>query len=168
LIKGKYQGNFEFSQWMKRYFDNHNVSTNPPYDPVARRKECKVEYVGDIKFNKKFPIKEFKENILASIETLTDKKNPQIEKISRYNENMQLKELNADLKLSLDSNEKERDFYFRKLRDIEIFTDQLKSQNPSLPQVSKVIDAIQSILYATEESPPLISDTLISSILSNP
>jgi len=80
---------------------------------------------------------------------------------------MQLKELNADLKLTLDSTEKERDFYFRKLRDIEIFTDQLKTQNPSLPQVTKVIDAIQSILYATEESPPPISDTLISSILSN-
>jgi len=77
----------------------------------------------------------------------------------------QLKDINADLRVTVDNLEKERDFYFRKLRDIEIFTDQIKSQNLCIPHI-KLIDAIQSILYATDESQQLHPDTLIQSIIS--
>jgi len=173
LMKGKYQGNFEFAQWMKRYFDSHYVNTTPSYDPVTRRKECKTEYIGD-KINKKSQIinqsKDNKENLsLFNNDLLFDKKNPTLpfEKKSTEQQIAQLKELNADLRLTLDSTEKERDFYFRKLRDIEIFTDQLKTQNIVIPQVSKVIDAVQSILYATDESAQMLPESLIRSVLLN-
>lgn len=46
------------------------------------------------------------------------------------------------LKISVDNLEKERDFYFNKLRDVEI----LCQNNPSCP-----VDDILKILYATDE-----------------
>lgn len=53
-----------------------------------------------------------------------------------------------DLKLTVDGLEKERDFYFSKLRDIELICQEHESEN------SPVIAGIISILYATEVSVP--------------
>ena len=52
-----------------------------------------------------------------------------------------------DLKLTVDGLEKERDFYFSKLRDIELICQEHESEN------SPVISGIIGILYATEVSP---------------
>lgn len=49
-----------------------------------------------------------------------------------------------DLKLTVDGLEKERDFYFSKLRDIELICQEHESG--SNPVLTKIID----ILYATE------------------
>lgn len=49
-----------------------------------------------------------------------------------------------ELKLTVDGLEKERDFYFSKLRDIELICQEHESENS--PVLSKIID----ILYATE------------------
>ncbi len=49
-----------------------------------------------------------------------------------------------ELKLTVDGLEKERDFYFSKLRDIELICQEHESENN--PILSKIID----ILYATE------------------
>lgn len=51
-----------------------------------------------------------------------------------------------ELKLTVDGLEKERDFYFSKLRDIELICQEHESENN--PVLSKIID----ILYATEVS----------------
>jgi RP/EB family microtubule-associated protein len=40
LIKGKYQDNLEFVQWIKRYYDVH-ASPGEPYDGAARREAAK-------------------------------------------------------------------------------------------------------------------------------
>lgn len=53
-----------------------------------------------------------------------------------------------DLKLTVDGLEKERDFYFSKLRDIELICQEHESEN------SPVISGIIGILYATEVSCP--------------
>ncbi|KAH9318272.1 hypothetical protein KI387_020041 [Taxus chinensis] len=63
-----------------------------------------------------------------------------------------LNEQITELKLSVDSLEKERDFYFAKLRDIEILC-----QNPDVEQLA-VVAAIQRILYAADDSPPVIAE----------
>ena len=56
-----------------------------------------------------------------------------------------LEQKNTSLKLSVDSLSTERDFYFGKLRDIEILcTDKSLANN-------QVVQAVQTILYATEE-----------------
>ncbi|KAH1184554.1 hypothetical protein KIL84_012495 [Mauremys mutica] len=65
----------------------------------------------------------------------------------------QILELNQqlmDLKLMVDGLEKERNFYFSKLRDIELICQEHESEN------SPVIAGIIGILYATEEgfAPP--------------
>merc|ERR1712048_315539 len=39
LVKARFQDNFEFVQWFKKFFDA-NYSGNDDYDPVARREEA--------------------------------------------------------------------------------------------------------------------------------
>jgi hypothetical protein len=51
-----------------------------------------------------------------------------------------------DLKLTVDGLEKERDFYFGKLRDIEVMCQE--NDNEQNPIIQKILD----ILYATEVS----------------
>eukprot|EP00898_Chlorokybus_atmophyticus_P003094 jgi/Chlat1/3786/Chrsp259S03920 len=65
----------------------------------------------------------------------------------------------TELKLAVDGLEKERDFYFAKLRDVEILC-----QTPELQDLP-VVQAIQKILYATEDSPDVMAEAqaLISS-----
>lgn len=46
LIKGKYQDNLEFLQWIKRYFDLH-YGGGDKYDALERRRESKSNYEGD-------------------------------------------------------------------------------------------------------------------------
>lgn len=60
-----------------------------------------------------------------------------------------------DLKLTVDGLEKERDFYFSKLRDIELICQEHESEN------SPVISGIIGILYATEVSPLFTSLPLL-------
>ncbi len=52
-----------------------------------------------------------------------------------------------ELKLTVDGLEKERDFYFSKLRDIELVCQEQDTENNSI--ISRIID----ILYATEVLP---------------
>ena len=57
----------------------------------------------------------------------------------------ELEEKNTSLKLNVDSLEQERDFYFAKLRDIEILCADKSLAN------NQVVKAVQTILFATEE-----------------
>uniref|UniRef100_A0A1S2YDF5 Microtubule-associated protein RP/EB family member 1C-like n=2 Tax=Cicer arietinum TaxID=3827 RepID=A0A1S2YDF5_CICAR len=68
------------------------------------------------------------------------------------------------LKLSIDSLEKERDFYFAKLRDIEILC-----QTPGIEH-SPVFAAIQKILYATDDNGNELAEAqaMISGCLQEP
>jgi len=52
----------------------------------------------------------------------------------------------AEAKLNLEGLEKERDFYFGKLRDIEVFCQEQDQEGPAASIVAKVLE----ILYATE------------------
>ncbi|KAI5079589.1 hypothetical protein GOP47_0005068 [Adiantum capillus-veneris] len=72
-----------------------------------------------------------------------------------------LKEQVIELKLSVDTLEKERDFYFAKLRDIEILC-----QSPGLEHYP-VVMAVQRILYAADDSPAVMmqAQALVSSAL---
>lgn len=61
-----------------------------------------------------------------------------------------LEEGNSELKLSLDSVEKERDFYFEKLRDIEVLLQGKETECAGKPEAG-LIDDVFKILYATTD-----------------
>ncbi|MED6261810.1 Microtubule-associated protein RP/EB member 3, partial [Ataeniobius toweri] len=68
--------------------------------------------------------------------------------VTRNGGDAELVELNQqimDMKLTIDGLEKERDFYFGKLRDIELICQENESETN--PVLGKIID----ILYATEQ-----------------
>ncbi|XP_052179933.1 microtubule-associated protein RP/EB family member 1A isoform X2 [Diospyros lotus] len=138
LVKGRPLDNLEFLQWLKRYCDSVNGGImNENYNPVERRSKGGRERIpkGSHKRSKSLQANnshdsgdggttQRKTNAFAEIEALT-------------------KEI-TDLKLSVDVLENERDFYFAKLRDIEILC-----QTPELEQQPMAV-AIKKILYAAD------------------
>ena len=59
---------------------------------------------------------------------------------------------NDQLKETVQGLERERDFYFSKLRDIELLIQQAMDENPELEKDdNSLLKSIQEILYSTEE-----------------
>ncbi|KAG8430762.1 hypothetical protein GDO86_020037 [Hymenochirus boettgeri] len=163
LIKGKFQDNFEFVQWFKKCFDANYDGKE--YDPLLARQGQDLApppNPGDQGFNKpKKPIgtavpqrtsptgpKTMQPPVRLQNTTPALRKNPAITRNGGNDIDSQIVELNQqlmELKLTVDGLEKERDFYFSKLRDIELICQEHESENVGV--LSKIID----ILYATEE-----------------
>ena len=148
LIKGKYQDNLEFMQWMKRYYDmRSNGSIN--YDPVNRRK-CPSEAPKKRKSttsvsNKGRIMKENMKNF---------KENPP-RPVSNETTSNKIEQLTKEVKVLKESNEslqKERDFYFGKMRDLEILLHFYEKQKTPL------VENIEKLLYATEDDKVTIDD----------
>lgn len=62
-----------------------------------------------------------------------------------------LREEIVDLKITVDGLETERDFYFQKLRDIEILCQALEATPDPHMTVSKFVEDVQRILYAKDD-----------------
>lgn len=138
LIKGKYQDNLEFLQWIKHFFDTNYAGAN--YDAVERRKGAftgcsAVPDVSDPSRAKKPPRKAL---------ILSEKNTPTKPPRAENPESKSTKEL-EELRVTADALEKERDFYFGKLRDIEIALQSYPDQQSDLVQL------VQRILYAAED-----------------
>jgi len=150
LVKCKMQDNLEFLQWVKRHWDQNYGGQG--YDPVARRKGLPVDApatmaplpsarsggnlgISSGRAGGKTPIGGHRTGSAQSNEAVTHLQT-------------QVRELSSHL----EGLEKERDFYFAKLRDIEIIVQQ---QVEHLETEGKGTDAtlgeIQKILYSTEE-----------------
>lgn len=149
LVKGKFQDNFEFLQWYKKFFDANydgkeydplltrqgHEGTPPPPNPGPMRTSPTVP--------KSVPPPQRQINVTASRRT----------PVTRNGGDAELIELNQqllDMKLTVEGLEKERDFYFGKLRDIELICQEHENENN--PALAKIMDT----LYATEEgfAPP--------------
>ncbi|XP_037046928.1 microtubule-associated protein RP/EB family member 1 isoform X5 [Bradysia coprophila] len=177
LIKGRFQDNFEFLQWFKKFFDANYDGKE--YDASAARENLPMGLgVGSTsKLNSSGPPKR------TAIATATAPKAKPIvptrtvapvsrapagglgskPKVAGHESNggahnavnsHQIDELSnqvMDMKLNLEGLEKERDFYFSKLRDIEILCQEAEETGPH-PLVQKIVE----ILYATEDgfAPP--------------
>ncbi|XP_027332934.1 microtubule-associated protein RP/EB family member 1A-like isoform X2 [Abrus precatorius] len=144
LVKGRPLDNLEFLQWLKRYCDSVNGGImNENYNPVERR--VKVGKDRNLKCSLKSS-KSLQTNIMnnsGSGNTL----NPNRTSAAETNSSVEIQALSKeiiDLKSAVDLLEKERDFYFAKLRDIEILC-----QIPEVENVPMSV-AIKKILYADD------------------
>lgn len=153
LVKGRPLDNLEFLQWLKRHCDSVNGGMmNENYNPVERRSKGGKER--NIKGTQKNS-KSWQANVLHNPGggdgiPLNKTTGPKQGKIGATGGTTSLEEVqalskeNTDLKLSVDLLEKERDFYFGKLRDIEILC-----QTPELENHPMAV-AIRKILYAAD------------------
>jgi RP/EB family microtubule-associated protein len=162
LIKGRPLDNLEFMQWMKRYCDSVNGGFMTSYNASERRESSK----GGKETNRRTSVPS---HTPAKSTSTGHKAQPSSHGTKRgsgqaanapqrsakpslansggpaYDEQI------TELKLLVDSLEKERDFYFSKLRDIEILC-----QSPEVEHVP--VHAIQNILYTSEDDPATVAE----------
>ncbi|GAB0135264.1 hypothetical protein EsDP_00003609 [Epichloe bromicola] len=145
LIKCKMQDNLEFLQWTKRFWDLNFPDHD--YDAVARRKGGALPATG------------------AAAATRTPASTgaarrggaaaaaPRAAKTAGVGPgSAALQQENSTLKETVVGLERERDFYFSKLRDIELLIQQAVDEDPELEkQEDGLVKQIQLILYSTEE-----------------
>ncbi|KAF8390225.1 hypothetical protein HHK36_024750 [Tetracentron sinense] len=162
LVKGRPLDNLEFLQWLKRYCDSINGGImNENYNPVERR--CK----GGKERNPKGSHKHSKSLQANNLPNLGPGNGTGLNKTSgprqgktcvvsvganSTGEIQALSDEIMDLKISVDHLEKERDFYFAKLRDIEILCQTPESEH--LP----IAAAIKKILYAADAKESALAD----------
>ncbi|KAG8761723.1 hypothetical protein FRC14_000107 [Serendipita sp. 396] len=144
LVKCKMQDNLEFLQWAKKYWDSNYAGHQ--YDAVNRRKGAPVGSpatiapVGTSARAGTSPAPRGKTPVGGGRVT-----QPNVELLTLQTTVQELTEQMAGL-------EKERDFYFNKLREIEILVQQeLESPDHVVSREDDVLKDIQKILYSTEE-----------------
>lgn len=156
LIKGRFQDNFEFIQWFKKFFDANYGGQD--YDAMAAR--------GNVDMGGKTATTNgtSKAPVTASRlgQTRIQKSSPATRvpagRVNRpsvtgaggvsANAAAQIEDLNAQLmemKLTIEGLEKERDFYFGKLRDIEVLAQEFENDGGEFSQKTL------AVLYATED-----------------
>ena len=147
LVKCKMQDNLEFLQWTKRYWDQYFPGHD--YDPVTRRKgQGSLPPTGAP---------------APRAATSTARKPPAANNTSAPRTrtpmgggaaSAALKEENNSLKETVAGLERERDFYFSKLRDIELLIQSATEADPDLASDDNSLPKqIQNILYSTEVRP---------------
>ncbi|TIB06659.1 hypothetical protein E3P96_00206 [Wallemia ichthyophaga] len=147
LVKCKMQDNLEFCQWFKKFWDEHFPGGE--YDAVGRRSGAPGAAVSAT------PSSGGPTPRTSSAAGTRRPAKLSGGGLSSAAADAQIESLNAqmgDLKINFDSLEKERDFYFAKLRDIEILV-QTHLENPETidTPASEAFQQIQQILYSTEE-----------------
>merc|ERR1712226_603575 len=174
LVKGKFQDNLEFCQWMKAEWDKTVGDPPPEYDPVAvrethlkrkqgKRHTRKLSGSQDLSNLDKSPMRNphgdapSPRRAATNASSLPTNKTAGTRLPSRKNGSgdHRVQELEAKLKdlqekADLDAANianlvKERDFYFDKLRKVEIKIQELDEPKPP------VVLEITEILYAVEE-----------------
>ncbi|CAF4805380.1 unnamed protein product [Pieris macdunnoughi] len=164
LVKGRFQDNFEFLQWFKKFYDaNYSGS---PYDAMAQREGLPMGHGSAGAAPRQMPSVKKPAAPIAKVaarpQSIVKANNTAIRSPPsnlRLNQNAKgdsrvIEELNLqvnDLKASLEGLEKERDFYFGKLREVELICQEMAGQ-PNVDLVKQILD----ILYATEDgfAPP--------------
>ncbi|CAH7667718.1 calponin homology domain-containing protein [Phakopsora pachyrhizi] len=159
LVKCKMQDNLEFMQWLKKYWDMHYPGGD--YDAVARRRGAPAEPNPLIASGPSAKSSANGGSGLRATSTRTSK-TPSASTNARVGvravggtqrEVEQLTNQLEEFKLSVEGLEKERDFYFNKLRDIEILIGvrvEVKDGSVSEAELEN-LKQIQAILYSTEE-----------------
>ncbi|XP_020287640.1 microtubule-associated protein RP/EB family member 1 isoform X1 [Pseudomyrmex gracilis] len=172
LIKGRFQDNFEFLQWFKKFFDanydgreydaydargciplgsgvdgTHTLS-NPQLVPLPPQSKPQQRHIQQ---RNNMP----RQQQVSKVQPAYRAQPKTTPAVGNRGDSGKIEELNAqvlELKMSLEGLEKERDFYFGKLRDIEVMCQDCDNSGDPPPIVQKILD----VLYATEDgfAPP--------------
>ncbi|XP_053481073.1 microtubule-associated protein RP/EB family member 1a [Ictalurus furcatus] len=153
LVKGKFQDNFEFVQWFKKFFDANYDGKE--YDPEAARlgqeiaaSQCPAPGLASKpqKGSLETRITSVKPTAPVAPQRMTaasPKRATPLRADPEHGE--ELVHMLHDLKTNIADLEKERDFYFSKLRNIELICQEKEGEAD--PILQKIVD----ILYATDD-----------------
>lgn len=175
LIKGRFQDNFEFVQWFKKFFDANwtgqelqspvkskpNVTpsvtkgttkafksiTRTPANSMVKRAPNPSRAVVSAEETPQKPSKKTTKSTASPAPPAADLAAEEIGSLKNEIEN---------LKTDFETLESERDFYFEKLRDIEVALNEIVGEEASEPvdadsDVGQLGNKILGILYATKE-----------------
>ncbi|KAK7909027.1 Microtubule integrity protein mal3 [Apiospora marii] len=150
LVKCKMQDNLEFLQWTKRFWDQYYPGGD--YDAVARRKASGAPPAGG---GGAGPRATPNTGAARRGGGTTPSGGPRLGARSAGGGGAASAALQAEnntLKETVVGLERERDFYFSKLRDIELLVQQAVEEDPEIEKAEDgLVKQIQAILYSTEE-----------------
>lgn len=148
LVKCKMQDNLEFLQWTKRYWDQYYPGGD--YDVLARRKGAGAPAPAMTSARASGATSAARRPAPGAAAPRTASR--QAGGGAAASAALQAK--NTELMETVQGLERERDFYFSKLRDIELLIQQAMEADPSLEEdEGSLLKQIQTILYSTEVSP---------------
>ncbi|KAI8865314.1 hypothetical protein GQ42DRAFT_129639 [Ramicandelaber brevisporus] len=186
LIKLRFQDNFEFLQWLKKYWDTYSPGGH--YDAISRRRGQSIDVSGPAGVAR--PGSSQRIGSAAGVSAAAGfggpvRRGPPSERgpsrgpvsgpsgggigsragsvassgagggmpnansAALQSQINSLTEQNTKLKVTVDSLERERDFYFNKLREVEVFTQSLQASEGSIE--AELVAQIQAILYSTAD-----------------
>lgn len=136
------QDNLEFLQFCKRYWDQYYPGGD--YDAPVRRKGSGAPAAAG-GAPRAVSSSAARKPAAGGATSVARARTPQssAQTAALQQENNALKETVAGL-------ERERDFYFSKLRDIELLIQNALEQDPELEKEDTILKSIQTILYSTE------------------
>ena len=153
LVKCKMQDNLEFLQWSKRYWDQYYPGGD--YDALARRKGAGGAPAAMTAARSTGSTGGARRPMGGSTAAAPRTTSRQAGIGGGGAASAALQAKNAELMETVQGLERERDFYFSKLRDIELLIQQAMEADPSLEEdEGSLLKQIQTILYSTEVSPP--------------
>merc|ERR1712012_248953 len=160
LIKGRFQDNFEFLQWFKKFFDANYQGQE--YDAMGARGGIEVAGGSGSRMpmaasngHSRMPARTAASSIAKSSPANRVPAAPRSKPMGGGVSAAQLEELNAQVlekNLTIEGLEKERDFYFGKLRDIEVLAQEQEGMPPeNTVAADQFSQKILDLLYATED-----------------
>ncbi|KAI8610051.1 calponin homology domain-containing protein, partial [Chytriomyces sp. MP71] len=152
LVKCRYSDNLEFLQWMKKYWDAFYPGGG--YDAAAKRHQAmKPRTPGKARSPTSAAGSPTSPGGMDASPTRRSPLRPSAvsnETFGSRDSSKQVHELQKqvnDLRIAADTLERERNFYYLKLRDLEVLVlEKMESENPPT-----FLQDMQAILYATEE-----------------
>lgn len=152
LTKCRMQDNLEFLQWVKKYWDQHYPGGE--YDAVGRRKASGAPGGAAPVAAPRAASSNSRRGVTPTTST---SRAPRVAAAAggAGTATAALQQEIATQKEAIAGLEKERDFYFAKLRDIELLLQTAIEENPEIEkEEDTLVKHIQGILYSTEVSVP--------------
>ncbi|RPA99807.1 EB1-domain-containing protein [Choiromyces venosus 120613-1] len=145
LVKCKFQDNLEFLQWTKKYWDQYYPGGD--YDALSRRKGA-----GSVGGNPPPAARANTSSAAVKRGTTPTVGGARTRTPLGGASTAALQQENNMLKENVTGLERERDFYFSKLRDIELLIQQAVEQDSKIEEDEDgLVKHIQAILYSTED-----------------